>query len=242
MVLVFLNKILAKWLALLFWIGNQFDWNGVFSWLIPNKVISAMNTYAHYTLPTTHYTLQITNYKLNTTNYTLHTTHYTLHTTHYTLHTTDKGKGLRTKDWGSLVACPESSYQEHGHDRYESRAPQAGPSQLSGLVRIQIQAGPSQLLSAQILTNASFLLSSFLLNVWHIMALALILVKHNPNSSQFSFRQHMVLLFSWTRKVDNSTEHFLKQTDKNSFHICLHSVWNCMGSTELFVQKVSCKR
>ena len=94
----------------------------------------------------------------------------------------------------------------------------------SGLVSIQIQAGPSQLLSAPILTQASFLLNSFLLNVRHILALALILIWHSSKASQFSLRQQLVLLFSWTRKVDKSTEHFLNQTDINNFHVCLHSV------------------
>ena len=46
----------------------------------------------------------------------------------------------------------------------------------SGSVSIQIQAGPSQLLSAQILTQVNFLLNSFLLEVLDILAIALILI------------------------------------------------------------------
>ena len=42
----------------------------------------------------------------------------------------------------------------------------------SGLVSIQIQAGPSQLLSAPILIQVNFLLNSFLLDVLDMLALA----------------------------------------------------------------------
>ena len=44
----------------------------------------------------------------------------------------------------------------------------------SGSVSIQLQAGPSQLLSAQILTPVNLLLNSVLLDVLDILALALI--------------------------------------------------------------------
>ena len=46
----------------------------------------------------------------------------------------------------------------------------------SGSVSIQIQAGPSQLLSANSLTQVDFLLNSFLLVVANILAIALILI------------------------------------------------------------------
>jgi hypothetical protein len=46
-------------------------------------------------------------------------------------------------------------------------------------------------------------------------------------------RRRLVLIFSSTGYLDNSTEHFLKQTDKNNFNVCIHSIWNCMGSTDL---------
>ena len=46
----------------------------------------------------------------------------------------------------------------------------------SGSVSIQLQAGPSQLLSAQILTQVNFLLNSFLLDVLDVLAIALILI------------------------------------------------------------------
>ena len=46
----------------------------------------------------------------------------------------------------------------------------------SGSVSIQIQAGPSQLLSAHSLTKVDFLLNSFLLVVSDILATALILI------------------------------------------------------------------
>ena len=46
----------------------------------------------------------------------------------------------------------------------------------SGSVSIQLQAGPSQLLSAHILTKVHFLLNSFLLDVLDTLAIALILI------------------------------------------------------------------
>ena len=44
----------------------------------------------------------------------------------------------------------------------------------SGSVSIQIQAGPSQLLSAQIVIQVNFLLNYFMLDVLDILAIALI--------------------------------------------------------------------
>jgi hypothetical protein len=44
----------------------------------------------------------------------------------------------------------------------------------SGSVSIQIQAGPSQLLSAQIVIQVNFLLNYFMLDVLDILAVALI--------------------------------------------------------------------
>ena len=50
------------------------------------------------------------------------------------------------------------------------------PVQASSVsVSIQIQAGPSQLMPAQILTQVNFLLKYFLLNVFDILALAFFL-------------------------------------------------------------------
>ena len=44
----------------------------------------------------------------------------------------------------------------------------------SGSVSIQIQAGPSQLLSAQIVIQVNFLLNYFMLDILDILAIALI--------------------------------------------------------------------
>ena len=74
---------------------------------------------------------------------------------------------LRTKDWQTLAG---------------SLAPgQLKPFQASSLpVSFQILAGPCQLLSAHILTQASFLLNACMFKVRHILALALILIWHSP--------------------------------------------------------------
>ena len=93
----------------------------------------------------------------------------------------------------------------------------------TGSVSIQIQAGPGQILSAKILTQASFC-QTFARPLFGIywpscdIDLTQSIVKSDP------VRIRLVLISSSTGLLDNSTEHFLKQTDKNNFNVCIHSV------------------
>ena len=85
----------------------------------------------------------------------------------------------------------------------------------SGSVSIQIQAGPGQILSAKTLTQASF-----------VKLLPVHFLTYTGSSSDKdltqsivksdSVRRRLVLTFSSTGEVDNSTEHFVKQTDKKN--------------------------